>query len=180
MPLVHVWTIFSYKGSLAAIIQKGICGNFFPLALISYFNRKNTYTNNLITAWCTATDIKFGTVASKCYIFLHSIWCTRIIISSFLLWSVTMAYIGVGCTPFYKSGIFVCHCEFLCCVTSKLVYNNHNIVSSEQGICFFLLCFSSCIPHSVPDHLVLRVDDGWYLLQVTHTSCYCFSFFFDY
>ena len=51
------------------------------------------------------------------------------------------------------------------------------------------LCFSSCIPHSCPDcacgskvciYIVLQVDDDQYLLQMNHSSCYCFSFFLDY
>ena len=51
----------------------------------------------------------------------------------------------------------------------KLVYNNHNIVSSEPGIYLFLICFSSGILTIVQIMLVnanyacilgFRVDDG--------------------
>ena len=85
-----MYDIFSHKGFLGAIIQEGICDDFFPLVHISYFNRNNRHIDNLITAWCTATGIiKFGTAGFECYI-LGSIWCTRIIIPSFVLWSVTM------------------------------------------------------------------------------------------
>ena len=80
----YVWYLLSQR------FPDCICGDFFSLVYRSYFNRNNTHTDNLITAWCTATCIiKFGTVAFECYI-LCSIWCTRIIISSFLPWSVTM------------------------------------------------------------------------------------------
>ena len=63
-----MYDIFAHKGSLAAIIQEDICGDFFPVVHISYFNRKNIHTDNLITASCTATGIiKFNTVAFECY-----------------------------------------------------------------------------------------------------------------
>ena len=67
--LLCVYDIFSYKGSLAPIIEKDICGNFFPFFTYLIL----TGTMHILTIsplYDITVDItKFGTVAIECNIF---------------------------------------------------------------------------------------------------------------